>query len=111
MSDARLLFHNELRSAVSDARAAAPVRVMRSPAPATPARKRTVIALWLPLTPVWILLAPLALLAAPALAISRETRGMPPYKTAFMVGAVLLSMSGTVIDITAPDAVVRLRIF
>jgi hypothetical protein len=111
MSDARLFFQSELRSAVSEARAAAPVRVVRSPAPAAPAKKRTTVWLWLPLSPIWILLAPLALIAAPALALSPHTRGLPPYKTAFAVGWALLSMSGTVIDITAPDAVVRLRIF
>ena len=111
MSDARLLFQSDLRSAVSDARQATPVHVVRSPVLAAPARKRTVITLWLPLTPVWILLAPLALIAAPALALSRQTRGLPPYRTAFAIGATMLSMSGTVIDITSQGAVVRLRIF
>lgn len=110
MMDARLSFQSELRSAVSEARAATPVRVVRQPAPAK-AKKRAVVRLWLPLTPLWILLAPLALLAAPALALARETRGMPPYRSALAIGAALLSLSGAVIDVDAPDAVVRIRIF
>jgi hypothetical protein len=109
MTPSRLMVRSEMRAAISEARAAAPVQVVRQP-PA-PARSRTVIRLWLPLTPIWILLAPLALIAAPALAIAKATRGLPPYRTAFAVGATLLSLSGTVIDITTPDAVVRLRIF
>jgi len=108
MTAGHLAFHNELRSAVSEARKAAPVRVVQQP-PA-PAKRRTVVRLWLPLTPIWVLLAPLALIAAPALAIAPQTRGLPPYRTAFAVGWALLSLSGTVIDIDSAEAVVRLRI-
>ena len=73
--------------------------------------KRTVLWLWLPLTPLWILLAPFALLLAPALKLSRQTRGLPPYRTAFVIGGALIAMSGTVIDIDGRDALVRVRIF
>ena len=111
MSDARLFFQSELRSAVSEARAAAPVRVVRSPVPAGPARKRTVIALWLPLTPLWILLAPFALLLAPVLALIPATRGAPPFKTALTLGVALIAMSGTSVDVDTRDALVRIRIF
>jgi hypothetical protein len=108
MTQSRLVFQSELRAAVSEMRAAAPVHVVRQPA--APAKKRTRVRLWLPLTPIWFLLAPLALIAAPALALAKETRGLPPYRTAFAVGAALLGLSGTVIDIDSADAVVRIRI-
>ncbi|HEX3917585.1 MAG TPA: hypothetical protein VHW60_09630 [Caulobacteraceae bacterium] len=106
MSEARALFQSQLRSAVRDARQVGPVRV-RTPAPP----RRTVIRLWLPLTPLWVLLAPFALLLAPALKLSPQTRALPAYRTAFTVGGALIAMSGTVIDIDGRDALVRVRIF
>jgi hypothetical protein len=69
------------------------------------------ISLWLPLTPLWILLAPFALLLAPALSLSREMRGVNPYKAAVSVGAVLFALSGTRVHVDAPGARIRLRIF
>ena len=60
---------------------------------------------WLPLTPLWILLAPFALLLAPALSLSREMRGVNPYKAAVSVGAVLFALSGTHVHVDAPGAV------
>jgi hypothetical protein len=105
-SEGRAFFQSQLRTAVHEARTNEPVRVRPPPPP-----KRTAIRLWLPLTPLWILLAPFAILLAPALALFPETRGLPPYRTAFTVGAALIAMSGTVIDVDARDALVRLRIF
>ncbi len=76
-----------------------------------PARKqRLVIRLWLPLTPLWILLAPFAVLAAPILAIVPATRGVPPFRAAFAVGAALLRLSGTVVQVESPAALIRIRI-
>jgi hypothetical protein len=69
------------------------------------------IALWLPLTPLWILLAPFALLLAPLLSLSREMRGVNPYRAAVSVGAVLLALSGTRVHVDAPGAHIRIRIF
>jgi hypothetical protein len=106
MSDARAFFQSQLRSAVGEARQTGPVRV-RQPAPA----RRVAVRLWLPLTPLWIVLAPFAILFAPALLISRQTRRLPPYRTVFSVGGALLALSGTVIDVDARDALVRIRIF
>jgi hypothetical protein len=106
MSQARAFFQSQLRSAVQDARQAGPVRV-RTPAPP----RRTVIRVWLPLTALWIVLAPFALLLAPALKIAPATRGLPAYRTAFTVGGALIALSGTVIDVDAREALVRIRIF
>jgi hypothetical protein len=106
MSEARAFFHSQLRSAVREAGQTGPVRVR------TPARpRRTVIRLWLPLTPLWIVLAPFALLLAPALRLAPPTRGVPPYRTAFNIGGALIALSGTVIDVDTRDALVRIRIF
>jgi hypothetical protein len=69
------------------------------------------IGLWLPLTPLWILLAPFALLLAPLLTLSREMRGVNPYRAAISVGAVLLALSGTRVHVDAPGAHIRIRIF
>lgn len=145
MSGGMAMFQSELRSAVRDVRdspmhAAPPsppvqadgadprVTVLR---PGRPVRgnhaaggKRTVVRLWLPLTPLWILLAPFALLLAPLLLLApqlmpdragaravRASLAVRPYRTAFALGAVLIALSGTVVDVDTPDALVRIRIF
>lgn len=71
----------------------------------------TRIGLWLPLTPLWLLLGPFALLFAPLLSLAPAARGVSPYRAAFAVGAVLLSLSGTVVEVDAPGATIRIRIF
>jgi len=67
--------------------------------------------LWLPLTPVWILLAPAALLLAPLIRLAPQAGRVNPYRAALAVGRTLLALSGTVIRVDTPDAVIRLRIF
>ena len=69
------------------------------------------ISLWLPLTPLWVLLAPFALLLAPLLSLSREMRGVNPYRAAITIGAVLFALSGTRVHVEAPGANIRIRIF
>jgi hypothetical protein len=71
----------------------------------------TRIRLWLPLTPLWILLAPFAVLLSPLLAVTPAARGVSPLRAAFAIGAVLLAMSGTVVEVDAPGATIRIRIF
>ena len=115
MSGGMAMFRSELRSAVREAQAGAAARPQPrpyTPAPAAqrPAAKRTTIRLWLPLTPLWIVLAPFALLLAPALAFVPQTRGLPPFRAAFAIGATLLALSGTVVDVTSPAALIRIRI-
>ncbi len=115
-------FRAELRSAMRDARqpadtAARPMlpRPQRETpaigaAPARPAQ-RTVVQLWLPLTPLFALLAPFALLVSPLIALSPEMRRVNPLRAAWAIGGVLLALSGTVVDVDTPDAVVRIRIY
>jgi hypothetical protein len=117
MSGGMAMFQSELRSAVREARSADPAAAA-APAPVRPeieaptrAVKRTVIRLWLPLTPLWWLLSPFALLLAPLLWLVPMLRGVNPWRAAFALGAALLNLSGTVIDVEAPDATIRIRIF
>jgi hypothetical protein len=74
-----------------------------------PARP-TVVRLWLPLTLLFALLAPFALLLIPLAYWLPRPRGMSPAAAVFALGAVLLSLGGTDIDIQTPGAVVRIKI-
>src|SRR5258708_20198303 len=73
--------------------------------------RRVSIGLWLPLTPLWVLLAPFALLLAPLLSLSRELRGVNPYRAAITIGAVLFALSGTRVQLHPPRPHILLRIF
>jgi hypothetical protein len=79
-------------------------------APAAPA-KPVRLWLWLPLTPLFWLLSPLALLFAPFVWIATPRRHPNPFAAAFAIGAVLVSLGGTIIDIEAPGARLFIRIF
>ena len=142
MTGGMSMFQSELRSAVRDVREAPAMQAAQPTggdpkvsvlprATGRPARRdhttgqrRTVVRLWLPLTPLWIILAPFALLLAPLLTLAprllrnrpraravRASLAVRPYRTAFALGAVLIAMSGTVVDVDTPDALVRIRIF
>ena len=130
MSGGMAMFQSELRTAVREARDAPALQTKAQPVPRLAVRpgprgeltdrfprtpraseKRTVVKLWLPLTPLWILLAPFALLACPLLALAPATRGVPPLRAALAVGAVLISLSGTQVDVDTPRALVRIRFF
>jgi hypothetical protein len=107
MSPATSMFRSEMREAVRQARSP-------NPAPLIPPRPlhRTVVRLWLPLTPLWIILAPFAILAAPLLLLVPQMRGMRrPFRAAFAIGQVLFALSGTVVDVDTPDALVRVHIY
>ncbi|MET3663951.1 hypothetical protein [Caulobacter sp. 1776] len=78
--------------------------------PPLPARRRTVVRLWLPLTPLWIVLAPFALAFAPLILLVPACRHMAPYRAALGLGAVLLNLSGTSVEVDAHHALVRIRI-
>jgi hypothetical protein len=41
----------------------------------------------------------------------RAALAVQPFRTVFSLGAVLLAMSGTVVDVDAPDARVHIHIF
>lgn len=160
MTGGMSMFQSELRSAVREAREtselksearSAPKLVHPAPQgelteavprPPRAEKKRTVVKLWLPLTPLWLLLAPFALLLAPLLLLAprmlpdgsrwpegsrlpeptgrswrprgrliRAALAVHPYRTAFGLGAVLLALSGTLVEVDTPDALVRIRIF
>jgi hypothetical protein len=74
-------------------------------------RKPFTLRLWLPLTPLWIVLAPFALVLAPFLTLIPATRTIAPYRAAVAIGGVLLSLSGTVVEINSASAVLLIRIF
>jgi hypothetical protein len=108
MSQATAMFRSHLREAVRDAQASAVTPP--KPVPVKPVH-RTVVRLWLPLTPLWIILSPFAILAAPLLLLAPQARGIRPFRAVFAVGAALFALSGTVVDVDTPDALVRLRIY
>ena len=116
MSHARAVFQSHLRDAVREAQAPRGAQAPRAAPPGwsgppTKRPQRTVVRLWLPLTPLWVILAPVALLAAPLLLLAPQMRGVRPFRAAFAIGATLFALSGTVIDVDTPGALVRLRIF
>lgn len=79
-------------------------------APAESARAgRVHVRLWLPTTVIFALLAPFALALSPLLLLAPTGYRLGPH-TALAVGAVLFSLSGTHIEVEAPDAVVRIHL-
>jgi len=76
-----------------------------------PRRQRTAVRLWLPITPLFVILAPLAMAAAPLIAIHPAARRFNPWRVAWIVGGVLLSLGGTRIDIETPTARIRIHYF
>ena len=79
---------------------------------ATPA-KPVRLQLWLPLTPLFWLLSPFALVLAPFLwvCVAPSRRPANPYVAAIAFGGLLVSLSGTIVDIDAPGARLFIRIF
>jgi hypothetical protein len=111
MSQATAMFQSELRAAIQQAHAPKP-----APQPGAslfpPERvHRTVVRLWLPLTPLWLILSPVAILFAPLLTLAPQARGIRPFRAAFAIGAALFALSGTEVDVDTADALVRIRIY
>jgi hypothetical protein len=73
--------------------------------------RRTVVRLWLPLTPLLVLLAPIPILLIPLLYLAPPLRGMNCAAAVFRLGDALLALSGTDIHVDTSDALVRIRIF
>ena len=90
-----------------------PRQVGRFGLAATP-RGRTVVRLWLPLTPLLLLLSPLPLLLAvmawPFLGFAPPACRVNPVAAVLGLGRLLLALGGTIVDVDTPDALVRLRI-
>lgn len=106
-------------AAVMEARAANAARTVQ-PSATTPVAHaagrpgregRAVVRLWLPLTPLFLMLAPFALLLAPLLYFAPRPYAVRPFATVAGVGALLLSLGGTVVDVDTPEVLVRIRIF
>jgi hypothetical protein len=75
-----------------------------------PAPRRTVVRLWVPATLVFLLLAPFAFLLAPLICLAPRPYRVSPFAAVFGLGQLLLSLGGTLVDIDARDALVRIRI-
>ena len=88
--------------------AVAPPRITVLPREETEARPVRV-RLWLPTTVFFALLAPFALALSPLLLLAPTRYRLGPH-TALAVGAVLFSLSGTHIEVEAPDALVRIHL-
>jgi hypothetical protein len=104
--------------AAMEARAARNRRTVEpvAPQPLAPAwlqrpQRRTVVRLWLPMTPIFLVLAPFAILLSPLIWFAPPPYAYRPFATVMGVGRLLLSLGGTVVDVDTPDALVRIRIF
>ncbi|HSV03065.1 MAG TPA: hypothetical protein VLI41_07640 [Phenylobacterium sp.] len=72
--------------------------------------RRTVVRLWLPLTPLLLLLAPFAIALAP-LGFLAPARFRPnPFLAVFAIGGLLLSLGGTDVRVDTREAHLRLKI-
>ncbi len=86
------------------------MRAARHWRPSTDGRGQVRLGLWLPLTPLFWLFAPLALILAPFASANPAIRRIGPYRAIWLLGAILLSLSGTSIHIEGPKARLRLHI-
>lgn len=79
--------------------------------PTAPRHDRVVVRLWLPLTLIFLLLSPFAIVLSPLLYLAPRGYGHRPLAMVLGVGALLLSLGGTVVDVDTPEALVRIRVF
>ena len=77
------------------------------PAQAEPFR----LGLWIPSTAIFLLLAPFPILALPLLYLAPRRVLPDPLGLVLGVGRLLLALGGTVIEVEAPDARIRIRLF
>jgi len=77
-----------------------------------PRRRRVVVRLWVPATPLFWLLSPIPLLLAPlAYLAPPKFRPANPYAAVLAIGRLLTSVGGTVVHVDTPDAFVSIRLF
>ena len=74
-------------------------------------RRRVRLGLWLPLTPVFLLLAPIVLVGSPLALFTRGGRRIAPWRAAWALGGLLLSLSGLRMEVETPAARIDIRIF
>jgi hypothetical protein len=73
--------------------------------------RRARASLWLPTTAIFTVLAPFALMTLPFLYLAPRRVVPDPLLALLGVGRLLLSLSGTDIDVDTAEARVRLRFF
>ena len=88
-----------------------PARPPSPPVPARAPRDRVVVRLWLPLTFIFVLLAPFALIITPLFYFAPRRLAPRPFAATFALGATLLAIGGTEVDVDTPDARVHIKIF
>jgi len=74
------------------------------------ARGPVAVRLWLPFTPIFLVLAPFAVITAPLLALNPRTRRLGLWRAPWALGALLLSLSGTLVRVDTPRAHILIRI-
>jgi hypothetical protein len=67
--------------------------------------------LWVPTTALFLLLAPLPILAMPLLYLAPRRVLPDPIGLVLGVGRLLSSLGGTTIEVEAPEARIRIRLF
>lgn len=69
------------------------------------------IGLWIPTTLIFALLAPFAVLLLPFLYLAPRRVIPNPARALALVGATLMSLRGTLVEVDAVDARIRIRLF
>ncbi len=69
------------------------------------------LSLWIPTTAIFLLLAPFPILALPLLYLAPRRVLPDPIGLVFGVGRLLLTLGGTMIEVGARDARIRIRLF
>jgi hypothetical protein len=67
--------------------------------------------LWIPLFVVWLLLLPLVLVLLPLAALALLVIRVNPFRAVAVFWQTLAGLTGTLIEVNAPDALVYVRIF
>ena len=78
--------------------------------PTATAPVRRAIRLWLPLTPFLLLLGPLVMVASPLASLTRAGRQIRPVRAAWLLGGLLLALSGTSVRVDTPKVRIRIHI-
>ena len=72
--------------------------------------KRLRLRLWAPLSLLWVLLAPFALILAAAAEFTPLADQIPPFLAVRRLGEVLFALSGTLVEVDTPTALISVRI-
>ncbi|WP_374655900.1 hypothetical protein [Phenylobacterium sp.] len=75
-----------------------------------PIHRRKTVRLWLPLTALLLVLSPFAMLLALLAFVPAAIFGMNSFVVALRLGGVLMAIGGTLVEVQAADADVRIKI-